>query len=89
MKKALFYGTCSVLLLGALVYTKYLCNAPESNPIIEANIEALTDDEDILVDAIPCYSFASRDYDAAYVDCSTCNRYEGWHGYGTEAKCSR
>ena len=70
----------------AAFFTTKSMSAPSLTPIQLANIEALTNTEGGY--SIPCYSSASRDYNKAYVDFSSCTRIEGWKGTGTEAVCN-
>lgn len=52
------------------------------------NVEALSNGEGS-GESIPCHSSSSRNYNAAYVDCASCTRIEGWKGSGTQAACRR
>lgn len=58
-----------------------------NDPIILANIEALSGDEND-GDRIPCHSSAREDASRKYTECSKCVSVTGWRGTGTESRCT-
>lgn len=89
MKKYIFLTLIAI----AAISTSYTINRGVNKSNLSdtqlANIEALSQSETGGGPSyrIPCHSSAESDYNKAYVDCSKCERYEGWKGKGTEAFC--
>lgn len=91
MKKKNFFMAAAVAAVCAgsiAAVNAFGSNDREFTALELANIEALTRAE-VVGDKIPCHSDAKRNSKKAYVDCSKCERIEGWEGIGTEATCTR
>ena len=86
MKKHFIAATLMILFATGCWYgSNSLFSNEDSSGLKIANVEALTRDENS--PPIPCYSSAKRNVNAAYVDCSKCERIEYWEGAGNEAAC--
>lgn len=81
-----FYAV-AIVMIAIVVGGVSMDKTTDTNDIVLANVEALTENEVGSGSSIPCHSSAIRDYNRAYVDCASCTRKEGWKGTGTQASC--
>lgn len=87
MKKGIFYSAAFVALSAISVSLAGRSEGKVMTPFQISNLEALSEYEGG-GDVIPCHSSARQNYEARFVDCSTCKSIEGWEGKGTEARCT-
>lgn len=88
MKNKILFVTFAVAIGCTIGLNCIKIQSMENNdPIILANIEALSADEND-GDRIPCHSSAVEDSRRRYTKCSGCEDITGWRGTGSESRCT-
>lgn len=91
MKKRIFVIAMAVALSSGYLTVKSFSPEVAMTPAQIANLEALAGGPPGQGGdgggSVPCFSSAEVNRNKAYVDCASCERYQGWEGYGRESNC--
>lgn len=85
MKRKTLFVAAALTVLASVGLTVASANHSSLSDVQLANIEALSRGEAGMI--IPCWSKSELNYKKSYVDCSRCERIEGYQAEGPEAGC--